>query len=185
MSIQKYISKANSMEDCVVLQKSNLPSISDEYKLPDDLVQFYSKCGGMSLFEDYENAVRIVTPSEFVNANSKLFDNEIIQGEIEKGTYLNEISRHWFIVADLYNSNYIVIDLSEERYGLCYTAFHELYPEVDSCTIIARSFTELLECFVYGDNQSDCFYFEENYFEPYGDAYDDVSIINEKIKKRS
>ncbi len=182
MNIKELIDKIDKMNNCTVIKRAEMPNVNGSYNLPSDLTEFYSLCGGVRLLETSYNTVNIVMPLEFTNANRKMFDDDIIQAEIDKGTYGDEISRHWFIIADLFNSNYIVIDLSEERFGLCYTAFHETYPEEGSCSIIARSFTELLEHFVNTDPNSDYFYFEEN-FTDYGDAYDDLDVIRNNIDK--
>lgn len=123
IDIKEIIKKVSSLPNCNVYQSSDMITIPNGLEAPEDLVEFYKLCGGISLFEGAPYAVKIVAPQEFINANPVIIGEEIINAEIEKGTYDNEISKDWFIIADLYNSDYIVIDLNKERLGQCYKAF--------------------------------------------------------------
>ena len=117
-------------------------------------------------------SVRIVPPDEFVLANPVILGEEIINYEIEKGNYENEISKEWYIVADLYNSDYIVIDMNKKRKGKCYKAFWDSYPDEGDTPIISLSFTELLEKLL--QNGGEYWFFLKNDFKSYGDAYDET-----------
>jgi len=46
--------------------------------------------------------------------------------------------------AHVQDGNYIAIDCQPDRLGYCYDAFHETIDELSYCTIIALSFTELM-----------------------------------------
>lgn len=138
--------------------------------LPDDVKEFYSLCGGMTLFEDSPYSVRIVSPDEMKPADPVIVGEEIIRGEIEKGTYENAISKDWYIIADLGNSDYIVIDMNENRKGRCYSALWDSYPSQEDTPVIAMSFTELIERLV--ENNGDYWFFLQKDFHSYGDAYD-------------
>lgn len=172
MDIKEIIKKVSSLQNCTVYQPSGMISLPNGLEVPDDLVEFYKICGGISLFEGAPYAVKIVTPEEFISANPVIIGEEIINAEIEKGTYDNEISKDWFIIADLYNSDYIVIDLNKERLSQCYKAFWDSYPEVGSTTIIAKSFTELLMQLI--ENRGEYWYFLKDDYISYGDAYDGI-----------
>ncbi len=173
MNIKKLITKAKTLPNCIVLPPSGLPQVENNLAIPDDVKEFYSLCGGMSLFEGAAYAIKIVKPEEVVFANPVIIGEDIINAEIEKGTYDSEISRDWFIIADLYNSDYAVIDFNKERMGQCYKAFWDSYPEMGGTPIIAKSFTELLEHFI--NNGGEYWYFLKDDFVPYGDAYDGIA----------
>lgn len=167
--IKKIINDIQNKSDCRVLPSITLSG--DIIKaLPDDIKEFYSLCGGVILFENAPYSVRIVPPNEFVLANPVILGEEIIMDEIEKGSYEDQISKDWYIIADLFNSDYIVIDMNEERKGRCYKAFWESYPDEGDTPIVALSFTELIEKLL--ENNGEYWFFLKNDFESYGDAYD-------------
>lgn len=150
------------METCVDLQVT----------LPDDVKDFYSLCGGMTLFEDSPYSVRIVSPDEIRPADPVIVGEEIIRGEMEKGTYENAISKDWYIIADLGNSDYIVIDMNKNRKGRCYSALWDSYPSRGDTPVIAMCFTELIERLV--ENNGEYWFFLQKDFHSYGDAYDSL-----------
>lgn len=158
------------MPDCIVLPPQGLPSISVRLNLPNEVNEFYQLCGGVIFFENSSFPVRLVRPEEFVPSNPVIIDKEIIAAEIAKGAYGKEISNDWYIIGDLGNANYIVIDLNQQRSGLCYSAFWERYPSRGDTPIIAKSLTELIER-VYED-KGEYYYFEREDFIYMGDAYD-------------
>lgn len=172
MTIEKIIEKIRSLPDCRVYPPLGLPKIKNQLKIPTDVIEFYEICGGVILNENAAYSVRIVPPQEVCSANYVIIGEELINSEIEKGNYdkEQEISEDWYIIADLYNSDYLVIDFNSKRKGLCYKAFWDSYPEVGSTPIIARSFTELLNCLV--ENDGDYWYFLKKDYVSYGDAYD-------------
>lgn len=172
--MKELIKKVTLLSNCRVLPSVGVVDLPKEYIIPEDLIEFYELCGGMVLFENSPYAVKIVSPQEFKNANYEILGSEIVASEIEKGTYENEISKDWFIIADLFNSDYIVIDVNKERLGQCYKAFWDSYPEVGSSTIIAKTFKELLEKLI--ENNGSYWYFMRDEFVSYGDAYDDIEV---------
>lgn len=172
MDMINLINKIKSEPKCKILPSMGLPTIATKHVLPFDLTEFYRLCGGIVFFEDSPFSVRIVSPEEFVLANPVIIDKEIIEAEIKKGTYDKEISNDWYIIGDLNDSNYIVIDLNQCREGRCYSAFWDRYPSRGSTPIIAYTFTELLEKLL--KNKGKYFYFEQEDFVNIGDAYDTI-----------
>lgn len=136
-----------------------LPLLKDKLRYPDDVVYFYQKYGGVSLFNCTKSAVSfsIITPSEIVQAN------RIIIGEACD----DDISSSWYIIGKTNNNDYISIDFSLERNGRCYDSHHELHGVMGSCPIVALSFTELLTQLYYSDG-NDIYWKTKGY----GDAYD-------------
>lgn len=169
--IEKIIENVKSKSNCKVLPCVKIPD--DVLKiLPNDIIEFYSLCGGMILFENSPYSVKIVAPDEFVLANPVILGEEIVNSEIAKGNYDNEISKEWYIIADLYNSDYIVIDMNENRKGKCYKAFWDSYPDEGDTPIISLSFTELIEKLI--ENDGEYWFFLKDNFHSYGDAYDKI-----------
>lgn len=169
--IKKIIEDIKNKSNCRILPSTTVPADIFDI-LPDDIKEFYTLCGGIILFEDMPYSARTVPPEEFVLANPVILGEEIINSEIEKGTYENEISKEWYIVADLYNSDYIVIDMNEKRKGKCYKAFWDSYPDEGDTPIISLSFTELLE--KLSQNDGEYWFFLKKDFKSYGDAYDET-----------
>ena len=142
MDIQDLVDTIRSLPGCTLQPSLGLPIVCEQHVLPDDLKQFYRLCGGATLYEgEPSDPVEIVPPYKVVLANAiqlvGLDDEEITWYKNRQS-----IIWSWYIIADYGNSNYVAIDLSQERLGQCYDANHELYPD---CPIIANSFTELLE----------------------------------------
>ncbi|WBW96117.1 SMI1/KNR4 family protein [Oceanirhabdus sp. W0125-5] len=174
MEIKDLIKKIEKLSDCKVYPPEGLPKIDSKHKLPKDVEEFYTICGGISLFESKPYSLKIVRPEEVSLANPVLIDKEIIDSEMEKGTYDSEISTDWYIIVDLYDSNYIVIDFNQDRLGRCYQAFWDTYPSMGDTPIVAKSFKELLRCLIV--NNGEYWYFLEDSFEQIGDAYDDINL---------
>lgn len=161
MNIDELIEKIRNTPDCVVYPAKGLPKFENKsHRLSEDLKEFYSICGGVSLFISKEYSIKIVAPSEFVLANP------IIIGELCE----EDITSEWYIVADDENGNYLTIDLSPHRLGRCYDSFWDRHGLVGECPIIAKSFTQLLENLFY--NQGEYWYWYKKDFVSLGDAYD-------------
>ena len=76
----------------------------------------------------------------------------------------------WYAVADVQDGNYLLIDLADDRLGVCYDGFHETYKTPGYMMIVAASFTELLtRLFEQGNDGS---YWLADSFRASGDAYD-------------
>jgi antitoxin YokJ len=172
LNIRELISVVQTLPHCKVLPPSELPSIEDNLLLPPDVKEFYEVCGGMILFENESYSVKIVSPNEVVLANPVIIDEEIIEAEKAKGDYESKISTGWYIIADLDNSDYLVIDFNKNRLGKCYKAFWDSYPSIGDTPIVANSFTELLNQLVL--NKGGYWYFLEDDFKSLGDAYDNA-----------
>ena len=143
-NIEKLLRSANKSAACVVFKPQGLPEIPDGFTLPEDVAQFYTLCGGISLYTDSVYSFTIVPPSEFQLANP------VIVGELCE----DDISSKWFIVCKDEENNYITIDLSEERNGRCYDSFWDRHGVVGECSIVAHSFTELLDSLISNKGKS-------------------------------
>lgn len=117
--------------------------------------------GGALLFEKADYSILIVPPQDFQLANP------IIVGELCE----EDISSDWYICATDRNGEYITIDLNPGRLGRCYDSFYDRHGVVGECSIIATSFTDLLERLI--ENRGRHWYWLQEDFIPLGDAYDD------------
>lgn len=162
MDIMKILEKIRNTPDCIVYSPCGLTELNKEIELPDDLKEFYENCGGISFFANREYGFTIVSPKEMVLANP------VIVGELCE----EDISSEWYIICKDSESNYITIDLAKERLGRCYDSFWDRHGVVGECTIVAKSFTELLsQLFI---NQGKSLFWLDDDFVYIGDAYDDV-----------
>lgn len=163
MSIKELIEKIKVMSDCKVYQPMGLPELEDDrHKLPEDVVEFYENCGGMSLFISEGYVANIVEPNEFKLANP------IIVGELCE----DDITSEWYVIVNDGNGDYLTIDLSNNRIGRCYDSYWDRHGVVGECPIIAKTFTELLERLIL--NEGKRWYWLREDFISMGDAYDNV-----------
>lgn len=162
MSIVQLINKIKLNDSCIVYPARGLPQLEKGYKLPEDVKQFYSLCGGMKLYHDSDYAVSIVPPDEFVPANP------IIVGE----RFKEDMSSDWHIIANSGSGEYLTIDLNDTRLGRCYDSFIDRHGVVGESSIIAMSFFDLLNRLFA--NKGNYWYWLNPQFVSLGDAYDDV-----------
>ncbi|QIH33868.1 hypothetical protein [Sphingobacterium sp. DR205] len=71
-------------------------------------------------------------------------------------------------------SQYISIDLTNERNGQCYDSFYETHSLQGDSAIVAKNFTELLKN-LYANKGKHWYWLPED-FEKLGDAYDEPII---------
>lgn len=128
--------------------------------LPNDLLYFFEHYEEITLFNDSPYSIQIVGIDNFKKANPVILGEEIEEDR----------SNDWYIIAYGLNSQYVTIDLSEDKLGYCYDSFWDRHGVVGENPIIAQSFTELLRCLVDEGGQN-YFWLEDN-FKYLGDAYD-------------
>jgi len=112
-------------------------------------------------FDDSDYPIKVVGLAEFKRANP------IIVGE----DAADDASHNWFIIAHDNHSQYITIDLSKNKQGYCYDSFWDRHGVAGEQAVVAKSFTELLQCLYRAKGQS--LYWTEQGFQSLGDAYDD------------
>lgn len=162
MDVLEILSKIRDTSGCTVYSPCGMPVLSKGVNMPDDLKVFYENSGGVSLFADKEFGFTIVGPQEMVLANP------IIVGELCPG----DISSEWYIICKDTGNNYITIDLSKERLGKCYDSFWDRHGVAGECTVVAKSFTELL--WQLYSNRGKCLFWLKSDFAYLGDAYDEI-----------
>lgn len=164
MSIKKLIEQIKMLPNCTVYPPSGLPQLDEKHKLPQDLKEFYEICGGVTLFEAESYVANIVPPNEFQLANP------IIVGELCE----EDITSQWYIIVNDGNGDYLTIDLSNERVGRCYDSYWDRHGVVGECSIIANTFTQLLEELI--KNEGKRWYWLRDDFMSIGDAYDGIDL---------
>jgi hypothetical protein len=80
-----------------------------------------------------------------------------------------DISWSWYVIAEGHSGQYVTIDLSPERNGLCYNSLWELHP--GNSTIIAESFTDFLNQTAHHTGET--WYWDSPSYLPIGQAYPD------------
>ncbi len=166
-SVDELLITVASDPECLVYPVQAMPRINSEHLLPNDLKDFYNLCGGISLFQASAYSMKIVPPNKFLLANPFFFKG-ISDEELQ--TSKNDISWSWYIVGEGENGQYITIDLAPGRLGRCYDSFWDCHAMPGYTQIIAKSFSELL--FRLVENQGKHWYWLQNEFLSYGDAYD-------------
>jgi hypothetical protein len=157
--LQRLLAKIAHTEDCTIAPPRGLPRLRPSERLPTDLVELYSACGGITLFASAAYPVRIVSPQELVRSNL-----EIVGAECP-----DDISDRWYIVARGGPEEAISIDCDARRLGRCYDSFWDSHGVAGETPIIALSFTELLSRLL--DGRGTHWYWLANDAMCYGDAY--------------
>lgn len=153
--------------DCEITQPDGLPEIHSNHVLSEDVIEFYTLCGSISLFRSSAYSIEIYPPQRLILANPVIF---IGVNENELRASKNDISWSWYIVAQGENNQFITIDFAPERLGRCYDSFWDTHAMPGSSQIIARSFTELLVKLFAGAGNH--WYWLQQDFYSIGDAYD-------------
>lgn len=134
--------------------------MEEGYALPVDLLEFYTACGGVSLFKGQIYSYRILQPTEMILANPILIG--------ERAEY--DITASWYLLASDQDNQYLTIDCFPNRLGRCYDSYIDRHGIVGACPIIAASFTDLLERLLR--TQGGYPYWMRDDFVSLGDAYD-------------
>lgn len=167
-TILELLNLIKSTSDCLIFPYSGLPVISSEHILPNDLQEFYTLCGGVSLFRSSAYSIEIVSPAKFLLANPNLFAGI---GKEDLYASREDISWSWYIIGEGENGQFITIDLSPNRLGRCYDSFWDCHAMPGYSQIISRSFSELLSQLI--KNHGKHWYWLQEGFSSYGDAYDE------------
>jgi cell wall assembly regulator SMI1 len=130
------------------------------YELPEDIKAFYRRYRSVKLFGKADFLYRFVPVSEMHRTRLDICGEDTDEWGPDT----------WLTVCDVQDNNYIAIDVASkdgEKYNYI-DCFHETFAEPGSCTVIAKSFSELLERALHG-GQDTVYYLDER-FLGYGDA---------------
>jgi len=142
MEINQLLDSIAEDADCHMVALSTIPLVNSPLVLPQDLVAFYRRCGGVELFKEEVFGFRIVTPQEFVPANPLLLGNYYLENKHE---FDSDESAAWYLIARGTKSDeFITIDLNAAKNGYCYDSFWEVHA-TGNAKVVAKSFTELVE----------------------------------------
>ncbi|WP_147296000.1 hypothetical protein [Pseudomonas fluorescens] len=116
--------------DCTVEPSTGLPT----NPIPDDLADFYRHYSSAVFYPHARFSFTIQPPelerSDFVVMNEDLEDPD---------------SANWYALVKC-EDQVISIDLTPgTKFGYCYDSFWDSYPTADESTLVAKSFTELVE----------------------------------------
>jgi antitoxin YokJ len=159
------IEKIKRTEGCRLLPATGLPALRAQDRLPPDLQEFYSLCGGAHLFEGADFDVQLVEPDRFARSNLEIVGEECP----------DDISDSWYIVGRSGSEEAISIDCSTERLGRCYDSFWDRHAIAGSCPIVALSFAELVRRLLA--SRGGHWYWLAEGWVGHGDAYDGVADV--------
>jgi len=167
MTIIDVIQSASERTDITLFPPAGLPVLQAGHQLPDDLLQFYRRCGGMRIGK---GLALTILPPEQVSLANPLVLKDLSADQLRDIS--DDITWSWYAIARDDNGDYLSIDLDPGRNGRCYDSFWDCHGVPGSCPIIARSFTELLERLIQADPPSGQPYWFSESFAVLGDAYD-------------
>lgn len=159
------LEKIKNSDGCILLPPSGLPQVNGAQALPQDVEEFYRRCGGIKFFVGSVYSMEIVAPDKF-----KLSNPVILPEGWEADIPSDDISNDWYVVAEAGPEQRISIDLNRTRLGKCYDSFWDIHASPGDCPILAASFTELLER-IYRCQGGYWFWLADD-FTSLGDAYD-------------
>lgn len=163
MKIEEMINKFRTLPNCAVWPPNGLPVTDASHPIPDDVLEFYRLCGGMSVFNEDRCGINIVAPEDVKPADSIILEPKTAHFRT------NELSKDFYVIGYDEDSQWITIDLNPNRLGRCYESFWDSYAGPGTSPIIALSFSQLLEHFI---SFQDADFWDMPNFEAYGDAYD-------------
>jgi hypothetical protein len=104
-----------------------------EYPIPPALLEIWKNMNGVCLFDPIDPPYRLLEIEEFLSVND-LFRSG------------NELTSKWFVFCDILDGNYVSLDLSTARGNNveCRDIFHEMFPDITYCKIIANSVEEFV-----------------------------------------
>ena len=142
MEINQLMDSIAEEANCHIVAPSTVPLVNSPLVLPQDLIAFYRRCGGLELFKEEVFGFRIVSPQEFVPANPVLLGNFYLENRYE---FDADASGAWYLIArGIKSDEFITIDLNVTKNGYCYDSFWEVHATGNS-KVVAQSFTELIE----------------------------------------
>lgn len=113
-------------------------------KLPEDLKAFYRTYGEVMFFPDGDYSFVVHGEDRLQRSDMYVLGEDV--GE--------ELSANWYVIATC-DDQTISICLSDgNQFGWCYDSYWDIYPAADSITLIATSFTDLLEMIVADGGRS-------------------------------
>lgn len=133
-----------------------------ELTLPNDVIEFYTRCGGLIANKDgvCGSWMRIVSPAEF-----QRIDSVIMGGEM----FATGPFQFWYAIADVEDGNYLAIDVGKDFNGKCIDAFHETFAMPGYVNVVASSFADLLLRIL--NHPEDSAFFLQDDFVPLGEAF--------------
>ena len=178
MNIREILQWSSLNQSCNVQPSQGLPVVGPNWRLPDDLKEFYSVCGGLDIAPRNNWGWRIVEPNEFIRA-----DQVVLPGYSPELYCLPNYgpSEALFLMAVRgCGPDYISIDLAPERLGRCYDSYHDCHATDRSC-IVALSFTELVNRIIEGLDARESFWCSYHYGHYRQDDAKPTKVTGEEI----
>ncbi|MBJ2221793.1 hypothetical protein [Pseudomonas sp. MF7453] len=129
MSLTKIVDIIEN-SDCVTVPSTGFPT----KPVPNDLAEFYKNYSS-AIFYPREHYSFTIQPPELERS-----DFVVMKEDLE-----DPDSANWYALVRC-EDQIISIDLTQgPHFGYCYDSFWDSYPTADESTLIAKSFTELIE----------------------------------------
>ena len=173
MKIQEIINTIQHDKACKVVKR--VTPFRSDIELPADLQYFYENYESMELFIEKPFGLRIVPYSKFIPILKETYPEKLYPADDSIWEdFQGDICHEWFVIAESEEmGQYISIDMKEPCVGYCYDTPYEAPAQPGMNIIIAKSFTELLEQIYKSKCDGETWFWLDNNFQSYGDAYDD------------
>jgi len=158
--IEALIADMFQSKACRIDLPKGMPWVEAPAVIPGDMRRFYEIAGGADFYPEAEFSFKILSPEEVLPANPKIVGSVID----------DDISKWWYLIASDDAGEFVSIDLHPDRLGRCYDSFWDRHGVPGSCSIVALSFTQMLEGFWKARGAQP--YWLADDFSKLGDAYD-------------
>lgn len=156
MEIDKILDALSCDDRCEIAPPCGMPEVAHGLVLPADVARFYERTGGMIVNKHgrYGSWARIVRPDEFDRIDAVILGGEMFAtGPFE----------FWHAIADVEDGNYLAIDIGAKHSGKCLDCFHETFAMPGYVSVVANSFTDLLNRLI--NHREDSAYWLQDDFE--------------------
>ena len=163
--LEEIIYKIKNSSDCIVHPPNGLPNTANIHSLHSDIIQIYELTGGIDFYTNMDYQMRILPPHDFELSNTKILGQECKQ-------YIqdNDISNHWYTIADAGPEQYISVDLHPDRFGRCYDSFCQTHAVPGDSPVLALNPIDLILSIF--ENKGEYWFWLKDSFSKLGDAYD-------------
>ncbi|MGI8335746.1 hypothetical protein ACRYCC_37850 [Actinomadura scrupuli] len=154
--------------NCRVHPAAGMPSFGPKRTLPAGLAEFYSRCGGLTLFRDSEFPWRVSSGEQLLPAGPRLLGDR--QAEQIAADHPDDLSTTCHVIADdgtgSSTAPHVVIDLHPTRVGRCYATGWDSFGLAGDMPIIALDMTGLVTWLMEAAGDAPM-----GGHRPFGDAY--------------
>jgi antitoxin YokJ len=143
VKIEELLEAISSDGRCVVKPSIGLPKINPSILLPQEIIDFYSLCGGIEFFTDEDYCCFINSPNDFTFANGVAL-RELSESDVLDAFGADHFSWSWYYFAHFDTlDDIIAVSVQGDDVLSCYDCYWSSYPNKNRK--ISSSVSEMIE----------------------------------------